>query len=374
MRVNIINIPHPLRFPLLSKVDDNGVARYGNDQTGIHFLTKIQLEDVVEFHKLEDKDYQIHCGLFYNSGVNTTLRKFIKDTFEQRLKYKDKSSPLYNPVKQKLMKDVMNCFYGKCIQKPITEETKFFYDKEKKDNFIRKHYNTLLEVTDVNSNSGEWQMSMVKKSKTLGSHDMYCHIGTNMLSISKRIMNEVMCLAEDKGINIFYQDTDSMHIENDKIDDLAIAFKEKYDRELVGKSMGQFHSDFEFAGLEAKHSVELLALGKKTYIDIVECVDVDGRIKYENHYRFKGVPQKAIIEKAKDLDISILQLYKNLKYGGDTLEYNWSCKKCRSATKKCNDCKPGYNFKMNAGNKPTFECSKDFVYKTLHDTYRHASF
>jgi hypothetical protein len=31
--------------------------------------------------------------------------------------------------------------------------------------------------------------------------------------MSKRIMNEVICLAEDNEIEIFYQDTDSMHIQ-----------------------------------------------------------------------------------------------------------------------------------------------------------------
>lgn len=35
--------------------------------------------------------------------------------------------------------------------------------------------------------------------------------------MSKRVMNEVMCLAEDNGIDIKYQDTDSMHIETDEI-------------------------------------------------------------------------------------------------------------------------------------------------------------
>lgn len=32
--------------------------------------------------------------------------------------------------------------------------------------------------------------------------------------MSKRITNEVMCLALDIGCHIYYQDTDSMHIES----------------------------------------------------------------------------------------------------------------------------------------------------------------
>lgn len=45
-----------------------------------------------------------------------------------------------------------------------------------------------------------------------------------ILDMSKRIMNEVMCLAEDLKINIYYQDTDSMHIEADKIEKLSDEF------------------------------------------------------------------------------------------------------------------------------------------------------
>ena len=43
--------------------------------------------------------------------------------------------------------------------------------------------------------------------------------------MSKRIMNEVMTLAEDEGLNIWYQDTDSMHINYEEIELLALAFK-----------------------------------------------------------------------------------------------------------------------------------------------------
>ena len=52
--------------------------------------------------------------------------------------------------------------------------------------------------------------------------EAYTYIGVMILSISKRIMNEVICTAEDygrspeavgrNGIEIYYQDTDSMHI------------------------------------------------------------------------------------------------------------------------------------------------------------------
>ena len=40
-------------------------------------------------------------------------------------------------------------------------------------------------------------------------------LNEQMKNEMKRIINEVMCTAEDLFINIYYQDTDSMHIEKD---------------------------------------------------------------------------------------------------------------------------------------------------------------
>ena len=73
-------------------------------------------------------------------------------------------------------------------------------------------------------------------------------LGIHVLSMSKRIMNEVMCLAFDIGCHIYYQDTDSMHIEKNDLNMLATEFKKKYDRELIGTDLGQFHSDFPLNG------------------------------------------------------------------------------------------------------------------------------
>ena len=58
-------------------------------------------------------------------------------------------------------------------------------------------------------------------------------------------MNEVMTLSEDLDIKIFYQDTDSMHIEKDKLKLLENEYLKVYNRELIGDKMGQFHNDFD---------------------------------------------------------------------------------------------------------------------------------
>ena len=62
------------------------------------------------------------------------------------------------------------------------------------------------------------------------SHYNYCHCGVEIVSMSKRIMDEVMTLAEDLDWSIFCRDTDSMHINYDEVEILTKAFKAKYGR------------------------------------------------------------------------------------------------------------------------------------------------
>ena len=101
----------------------------------------------------------------------------------------------------------------------------------------------------------------------------------------KRIMNEVICLAFDLGIIVFYQDTDSVHIETHDFQRLIEEFKRKYDRELICKNMGQFRSDFEPINGHNKtpHAIESIFIATKKCMD--KLTDSTGNIGY--HLRGK---------------------------------------------------------------------------------------
>mmetsp|Transcript_26569 Transcript_26569/g.85865 ORF Transcript_26569/g.85865 Transcript_26569/m.85865 type:complete len:90 (-) Transcript_26569:825-1094(-) len=58
-------------------------------------------------------------------------------------------------------------------------------------------------------------------------------------------MNEVSELAQDLNIPITSTDTDSFHIQRSGIPTLNKAFQERYGRAMVGKALGQLHSDFD---------------------------------------------------------------------------------------------------------------------------------
>ena len=148
--------------------------------------------------------------------------------------------------------------------------------------------------------------------KPINNHFNLPQFGVNVLSWSKHIMNEVMCLADQEGLQVYYQDTDSLHIGEDDVPKLASAFKEKYGRDLIGKNLTQFHCDFEpIKDGVPVHSIKLIALGKKAYIDVLE--DEEGNHGY--HMRMKGIPQPVINNYCKDNGITPEDLYMLLYMG-----------------------------------------------------------
>jgi hypothetical protein len=140
-----------------------------------------------------------------------------------------------------------------------------------------------------------------------------------ILSYSKRIMNEVMSLASDNNIDIYYQDTDSMHLKNVDIARLESLFFNKYNRQIRGDNMGQFHSDFKIES--SKKGVEVVAvkslfLGKKSYIDKLESLNEAGEKITDYHMRMKGISTQAIkYAVEKDFNGDYFKLYEFLATG-----------------------------------------------------------
>jgi DNA polymerase elongation subunit (family B) len=132
-----------------------------------------------------------------------------------RLKYKKEGNPL-----QEIIKLILNSIYGKTILNPIVTKNKFI-DNRKILNYINDNYHNIIELNGIEGS----EKSIISEIKSDKLHYSFPHLGCNILSMSKRIMNEVMCLAEDLGIKIFYQDTDSMMLYQKDLDTLSNAFK-----------------------------------------------------------------------------------------------------------------------------------------------------
>jgi hypothetical protein len=232
------------------------------------------------------------------------IRTFIKKLFDLRASYKKAGNPL-----EKTIKLLLNSIYGKSILKSIPTEIKVV-KKAELDKILVRYYNYIESI------NGSETMDKVycKIIKPINHHFNLPQFGATVLSWSKHLMNRVMCLAEENGIPIYYQDTDSMHLQEDDVTKLATLFKDKYGQTLIGSKLTQFHSDFEVPAncVAPVHSRLLIALGKKSYLDVLS--DEQGNQGY--HIRMKGVPQQCLINYCRKQGISVIELYERLYKGG----------------------------------------------------------
>ena len=342
VHIKITKVGIHRHFPLIVKKDPiTNTNKNVNECCEMH-VDNIMLEDLIKYQGIE---CEIINGLFWTGIKDFTMQDVIQKLHELRCEYKVTKNPM-----QEIIKLIMNSAYGKTIQKPIksstvykkvqtlkryyrqynkngveTSKSKARFDEHKDkilldengkqyiqlqatpaQSFIEKNHAKIKEAIDINTN-----LVGITVNKQIDDFYTPTLMGVQILSMSKRIMNEVMCTAEDNDIFITYTDTDSMHIENDKISLLAQKFKEKFGRELIGKNLGQFHSDFEplVKGGENPVSIESYFLGKKAYID--KLTDNAGRIGY--HIRMKGVTGACIeLEADRKFDGNIMNLYKHL--------------------------------------------------------------
>ena len=303
IQIKIKKVNKNYAFPQMSYINDDGVRIFTNEPKENLYVCKFVLEDLIEFHNIE---FDIIDGYYYDEGRNNNLRDVIDFVFNERLKMKKEKNPL-----QEIYKLIMNSAYGKTLQKSHPEKVEFKNENDI-DKFIDKNYNYIKSYQELYS-EGSFKKYLVKLEKGIEEHFNNAPAGVEVLAMSKRIMNEVMCLAEDNGLEIYYQDTDSMHIKECDIKTLASKYEEKYHRELIGKGMGQFHSDFDSDVIvEDIHATESIFLGKKCYIDKLEGKDENGNAVVDYHIRMKGVSNNAIKHKAKIEQRDFIDIYKSL--------------------------------------------------------------
>lgn len=257
---------------------EQSLSANGNFKDKLLYVDKITLEDTVKYHGIE---YEIIDKICFNNGFNSKINQVISKVFKMRLQKKNEGNPI-----QEVYKLILNSSYGKTLMK--AHNTSYEYP-DNLDNYISKNANNIKEIIG----------SGVVKYQNVLEHYNRAHCGSIVLSMSKRIMNEVTECIEEVGGKIWYNDTDSMHIESEYIDKIAKVFKNKYKKELIGKHMGQFHCDFP----NDLHAIESVFISPKVYCDKLS----DNTF----HVRCKGISSKSLYYEAKQ------------NYGGDLIKmYN----------------------------------------------------
>ena len=315
IKIRVDALGKKLHFPLLSAINDKGVRIFTNDVVGQEFyVDKCALEDAVEFQEIK---YTIIKGYYYNEGRNPQIRKTLQFLFDERVKKKKDKNPI-----QVVYKLIMNASYGKTILKPIVHKHTMVDNEEAMKKHLLLHNNSIIEYEKM-YNCKKWKF---KEHQAINEHFNNCVVGVEILSMSKRIMNEVMVLAEDNNLKAYYQDTDSIHMDYDEVAVLYKKFKEKYGRVLDGKKLGQFHIDFELKDAEGKSCTNIYAeksifLGKKCYIDCLVGTSPTGEIVRGFHVRMKGIPSSTVGYTADMNNINKYELYERL-YDGEAFEFD----------------------------------------------------
>jgi hypothetical protein len=314
VQIKIKKIGIRRNFALCSYTDSKkGVRNFTNDLVGeIIYIDKTGLEDLIKFQQVE---FEIVKGYYFNDGFNDKINEVIQYIFNKRKQLKKEKN-----VAELIYKLIMNSGYGKAIQKSHDSDTKIFDNRENFEKYLSKNYNKVKSWITYD----DGKKFKVSVGSTMTNHFNRCHIGVEILSMSKRIMNEVICLAEDNGLNIYYQDTDSIHIEDKDIKVLSELFKNKYNRDLIGKDLGQFHSDFDLKGAKNIIATDSIFLGKKSYIDKLVGEDDDGNKVEGFHFRMKGIPKLVVEYYCEKNNIGLFDLYKKL-YNKDKIEFDLTC-------------------------------------------------
>jgi hypothetical protein len=306
VKIKITKVNNILDFPLISVRDDDGILQYKNETTTM-YVDKYALEDLIEFQGIE---YEFIEGLYFDEGFNTQIKDTIKHMFDQRLKYKKEKNPI-----QVIYKLIMNSSYGKTIMKEHLTNDTILNEPEFNDYVFRNHN----YIKNIEYNGKQY---WITENKITNSHMSYPHVGSIILSYSKRIMNQVFGIAHDNNIPIYYQDTDSMHVRDEDVKELATHFRIKYNRELVGKGLGQFHCDFDLEGCDNPVSTRSIFLGKKTYIDKLEGKDKSEKKIEGLHFRFKGIPAECIEAKAIDMGTDVFKIYEHLLNSNEKIDFD----------------------------------------------------
>lgn len=315
VKIKITSIGKKQMIPSISYRDGNSI-KYVNElkEDLITTIDKITLEDYIKFHKIT---FEMIEGIYWNEGFNKNLGTLIQKLHDERCLHKKNNKPMADCLKL-----IMNSIYGKTGQK-ISDEKTLYVRQEIEDQYIYDHFSLIKSIEKTLYDT---------KITTRFADESYSlnYVAVMILSMSKRIMNEVFDIMNTNQLQVFYTDTDSIHMLKKDVEPLAEAYRKEYNRELVGENLGQFHTDFSMENCKDVYSIKHIPLGSKCYMDLLTGTDeVTLEQKQDVHIRMKGINERAFkheVEKRiqkKDGLTSIqatIEIYQDLAKG-DSIEF-----------------------------------------------------
>jgi hypothetical protein len=311
MTVKITKVNKNQQMPFIAhKIDGKSIDYKNEIPTENVIIDKRTLQDYIEFHQIE---YEIIDGVYWDEGFNNKAGQVVNELFQIRLECKKKAKENGNNdnnALENVIKLMLNSLYGKTMLSKSDTKNKILKQENFNTYFIN-NFNTIKSYRKINAYT--YQITEIICDNSYNR----AHIGISILSMSKRIMNELFNTANDNNITIFYTDTDSIHCLDEDIPKLEKEFIKKYNRELIGKNLGQFHNDFKMKNaVSSIYSTKSIFLGKKSYIDCLESTDKDGKTINDYHIRLKGITVEGINNIVKnEYKNNAFNLFKDLSEG-----------------------------------------------------------
>lgn len=284
-----------LEFPILSEKID-GVRRFRNGKFKKIVIGDVALSDVLRYQ--DAVITRVYTIVRFKETCDR-FAKFIKTLFTLRLIFKAIKLPCQNTIKL-----IMNSAYGRTILKesPYKKEYKRLCTEEDREAFKRylneNFYYMKPEVQKIGN------FIKVQKRNLAENPTGYPHVGSHILEVSKFLMNKMFNNIYSSGLDVYYTDTDSIHVQAKSLQHVG---------NMIGEDMTKFHSDFSEVGFRAASSLNIISgvgaktpglfairsifVMKKCYYDKIFCID-NSTNKYAlvEHKRVKGISAKFMNE------------------------------------------------------------------------------
>lgn len=286
-----------LEFPILSEKDENGIRRFRNGKFHKLVLGDIALSDAIKYQNA--KVTKVYTMVRFEKTCDR-FAQFIKTLFTLRLIFKAIKLPCQNTIKLMMNSSygrtiLKQCNYKKEYKRVITDE-----DKIKFSRFLSKNYYHIKPELNKVGN-----FIKIQKRSLTDNPSGYPHVGSHILEMSKFLMNKMFCRIYEKGLAVYYTDTDSIHVKAESLNSLS---------DMLGEDMTQFHSDFGEVGYRGVYCKDLgqtnpgifairsIFVMKKCYYDKLFCIN-NKTNKYEiiEHKRVKGITSEFMDERKYEM-------------------------------------------------------------------------
>ena len=322
VEVVIDSIGRRLDFPLIHQKTEEGLIDWNDDDSkiGLHLVVSmIEYEDLIQFQQCH---LTVVGGLYYNQGRNPQQSKSIQQLHELRQQAKRD----HNDALQQTCKIIMVSSYGKPIERPYRTKRQLCRGSKELAHILSLHSHFVIKDSELCPDIRVVEYYDEKFTPSQRAN----HVGSEILAMSKRIMNEVMVTAQEIGCSVYYQDTDSAHLDYQQLPQLCQEYQQRYHRELRGKNLGQFQVDNkdlnDYLNEEDRIVNDItcdyaIYLSKKLYYEQMIGKTEQGQERHADYYRSKGIRPACWTYRARLEHKSIQQLYQEIAEG-QTLEFD----------------------------------------------------